>query len=176
MAPPQAREVVSETCRLLDEEGTSSRALQDTASAICTYQVRLGVSSLSRVILTRNVLRQMLHPHCMQFTVYMQCYINIYKRDRSQSQKWGTPWTGLQSMISVLLKIILSFSVFSDCRPPQVTFCPGSLKERAGIIPQASPLRCRWPSRPVTERQTTATSLENLSCQVGKPARHILKN
>lgn len=58
-------------------------------------------------------------------------------------------------------------------RPPlQVTLSPGSLKETAGSIRPASPPRCRWQSRPATEPRTTATSLENLFCQVGTPLMH----
>lgn len=50
--------------------------------------------------------------------------------------------------------------------PSQGIISPGSLKGKDGSIPLASHLHCKLPSRPVMEPRTTATSLENRSCQV----------
>lgn len=57
---------------------------------------------------------------------------------------------------------------YSHYCPLQVMSSPGSLQERVGTTHPALLLHCRWQSRPAMVPQTTATSLENLSCQVEK--------
>ena len=52
--------------------------------------------------------------------------------------------------------------------PPQATVSPGRVRGRAGSTRPASPLPCRWPSRPATEPPTTATSSESPSCLVSR--------
>lgn len=57
VVPPLGQEAVSEMCRVLEREPTSSPALQDIVLATCTYLVCRNKNRISCEIILRSVIR-----------------------------------------------------------------------------------------------------------------------
>ena len=127
--------------------------------------LRFQINSLFLITVWAITFCSAVHLSCVQFEWQLS-------RFWSWTEKWNNSVSQTWHRLCVWIELELTARTPPlRCPSLQVTLSPGSLQETAGSIRPALPLRCRWRLRPVTEPQTTATSLGSRSCQVGNPTK-----